>query len=438
MTIVANIFRSSVANAIGIGISAFVQLVSVPVLASAWGPEVYGTWLMLTTIPTYLALTDLGFVQAATSDMTMKSAKGEKPAIVQIFSSVFALFIAFAVIVNVVVAAAVRIAVLADVGWVTDYQLYLHMLAFYSSLTLLSRVNLAGFRANGMYAAGTVSYDTLVLCEGLLTLLVVTLHGGFAAAISTMIVGRLLNMLLLYALLRRRLPWLSYDMEAVSRAELKRLFKPAVGGMAIPVSLSFTLQGTVVLVGAVISPAAAAIFTPVRTISRIAIQLVGIVNRATMPEIAHTLAKGDKRKISQLVLLNCALAVSVLVPAGIVFGFFGDRIVSAWTRGIIQPDRIFVAAMAVSMVLHGGWYLVSNMLLATNSHGDFSKIMILSAPLTVVLVYIGASVGELPGVALATIACEAFCVAGALFALRRTPFNPAYERMASKKDNLGR
>ncbi len=85
---------NGLANAGSIFWITVLQIVTVPVLVHAWGVNAYGVWLMITTIPTYFALSDLGFAAAATSDMTIAFARGERHRVVVTFQSVLLLGVA--------------------------------------------------------------------------------------------------------------------------------------------------------------------------------------------------------------------------------------------------------------------------------------------------------------------------------------------------------
>ena len=68
----------------GLGANAYAQLViiiiqlaGVPILLHAWGTQLYGEWLILFAIPSYLSMTDLGFSQSAGNDMSARMARGD-------------------------------------------------------------------------------------------------------------------------------------------------------------------------------------------------------------------------------------------------------------------------------------------------------------------------------------------------------------------------
>lgn len=76
--VVKRVVKGLGANGYGQLVSVVVQLVGVPVLLYAWGPQLYGEWLILFAIPTYLSIADLGFSQSVANDMTARVARGDR------------------------------------------------------------------------------------------------------------------------------------------------------------------------------------------------------------------------------------------------------------------------------------------------------------------------------------------------------------------------
>ncbi|MFC7292948.1 lipopolysaccharide biosynthesis protein [Hirschia litorea] len=411
MSVSKRIFSGSIVNSAGILMNAFVQLLSFPILVASWGVEQFGVWVLLTTIPTYLALTDLGFIQALTADMALKAAKDLKKEALGAFQSVFWLFIAISVGVIFISFCIFNLHHFVPDRFQSEiilrYGEILFWLAVYSMLTLVSRIPLAGFCSTGNYAIGTFVYDLMVNTCNICMLMVVFFGGGgVTSAVITLLVGRILNTVLFYWFMRYRINWLYYNIDHATIGEIKRLFKPAVSAMLIPLSTAINLQGIVLVIGYVLSPAAVAIYQPVRTASRLAIQVVGIVNRATMPEIAAATAKKSEETLKKIRKLNFNLVIFLLLPGGILFAICGADFVELWSAGQIKPDRLFVFFMALATVFHGIWYLYSNVLLATNSHVVFAKYPILCAIGGGVLTLCLADALQLTGVGIALAVAE--------------------------------
>ncbi len=419
MSLTGEISRASAANALGLVLVAMGQIVSIPVMVGAWGASGYGTWLMLATIPAYLALTDLGFLAASTSEMTARAARGEKDGVRRLFNALATLVATVAVAINLI--GGLALWAVTGAPWLADHVAVLHLLLLYSGLALISRVSLAVLRANGAYAVGTLTYDILTFAELMVTLLVVRAGGDYAEACLVMIAGRLVNILVVHALLKHRVPWLALSLRAVSLAELRRLVKPALSGMAISASLSIMLQTSVLIIGAVLSPAAAAVFATVRTVSRIPIQCIGVVSRATMPSLASATALGSRERRQHLVHLNGFLVALILLPSAAVLALFGSDVITWWTAGGIQPGKGFKAVMALGMVAHGGWSVAANLLMATNSHSGFAALLVALTPLNALLIFLGAAAAGLSGAGVALAMAEAACLVAALYAFQARP-----------------
>lgn len=382
---------------------------SVPLLTHAWGLSTYGIWLMLTTVPTYLALSDLGFASAATNDIALHFAVGERQRALTVFQTVWVLTLLVSGAALILAGGATALA--ASISWPhqADGRAYgpiIMTLVLYSVTCMLSRVLLAGFRGTGRYTQGTLIYDALQFGEGLAVLSAATFGGGFLMCVSLQLVLRIVSLASLWILLSRRMPWLKVGVAEASWKELKRLLKPALGAFAIPSALALNLQGVAIVVGLVLMPSATAVLVSVRTASRVAIQLISSINRATAPELSRSFAQGDEAGHSRIMLINVLSVTCLLFPAGVAFALLGGPFVHLWSGGKMSPDPMFVALMAAAMVLNGCWYFGVNLLLATNSHTPMSMALLTTAGGAVLLSAPAARFLGLPGAALVLALCE--------------------------------
>src|SRR3984885_3900212 len=85
------ILRGVGSTALGPLITIVVQVISVPVFLHSWGAKLYGEWLILSAIPTYLAFSDIGFGNVAANDMTMRVAAGDRDGALVTFQSTWLL-----------------------------------------------------------------------------------------------------------------------------------------------------------------------------------------------------------------------------------------------------------------------------------------------------------------------------------------------------------
>src|ERR1039457_306679 len=67
--------------------STVIQLVQLPVFLHYWAMPVYGDWLIVTAVPTYLSFSTTGFGTVAGNEMTMMFARGDREGALRSFQS---------------------------------------------------------------------------------------------------------------------------------------------------------------------------------------------------------------------------------------------------------------------------------------------------------------------------------------------------------------
>ncbi len=363
--------QGSAANLFAICSQLLIQLISVPVLAHTLGLETYGIWLILSTIPTYLILSDVGLVTASTNDMAIRHAAGDEKGVVAVFQAtsavVIGLFSTVAVLSVVIVGLTLSVpgiwtAAARPHAWAAA------LLAGYASLCIISMLPVAALRATGHYARGTLMYDACTLVEALLTLGAAAVTRNLVIAAAAPLVFRALALPVIYWQMTRLQPHMYFAIPQSIGPEVRRLMPAALGVLAIPAGLALSLQGLSLVIGGVLGAAAVAAFVPVRTASRMAILVAGVAGRALIPEISGARGRGDAVAERRYWRINMVVTWGMLLPAGIGFALFGSQLVSIWTGGAVQPSQALVWVMAATIVIHGLWYLSAGLLTASHDH----------------------------------------------------------------------
>src|ERR1700730_1808923 len=75
------------ANALGQVITIGTQLAALPIYLHFWDTTRYGIWLMLSAVPSYFSMADVGMVSAAGNKMTMELGSGDSQAANRTFQS---------------------------------------------------------------------------------------------------------------------------------------------------------------------------------------------------------------------------------------------------------------------------------------------------------------------------------------------------------------
>jgi O-antigen/teichoic acid export membrane protein len=412
--------------AAGIGMTVFdkmviagTQLVLVPVLASRWGLELYGQWLLLGTLPQFLSMSDLGFATAAGTRMTMAAARGERGEALRLFQSAWRAILA---------SSGAILALLLAAGWLlpptisglatADLRLTFTLLAAYGVLAVQGSIVAAGLRAAGLFPLAAFANAMVLLIENGALVITVLLGGGPHAAASAWLLGRMLGLAGQALLLRRQVPWLTFGLANGSWCEARALLKPAGAVMLLPAAQAAMLQGTALMVGAAAGHAAVPVFAAVRTLSRIGMQMCWIVSTPLMPELSAASARGERSRMAQIVLATLLVSAVLVAPFALGFMVLGRNAVAIWTDGAIAAPQALVLLMGVTVLLGGVLYPLSNLLLAHGRQASYTPwylaLTLASLPATYVL---AERIGALGG-AVAMAAVDAAMVAVVLRAIR--------------------
>lgn len=405
------ILHGLAANGFGQIITALIQVVSVPLFIRYWGIELYGEWLILSAIPAYFAMSDVGFASVAANDMTMLVAKGERRTALEVFQStwVFVSGTSFLVII-----------IFLPMLWIIPFNKWLHLrsltdfeaAAVVSFLTLHVLVGLqsgllgVGFRCDGRYARGTLWANLMRLGEFLAVTIGVCLGASPSVAALLFLTTRISGSCVFWLDLRRCSPWIVFGHRLATRVSIKRLASPAIAFMGFPAGNAISLQGMVMVLAAMLGPASVVVFSTVRTLTRLGLQAMGMINNTVWPEISAAYGAGDMSLARKLHRHSCQ--ASFWLCLGLVAGllFFGEWIIAVWTHGQVTPDGNFIRLMLAVIFANSLWYTSSVVMLAMNRHQQMALIYLIGTGLSLLLAVALIPIFGLDGAALGLLAID--------------------------------
>lgn len=361
------------ANAYGQVVVIITQILGVPLLLHFWGTQMYGEWLILSAIPTYLSMIDLGFSQSAANDMTARVARGDHKGALSIFQSLSALV--YGIILVCLIMSGLMVLILPFGKWmhisslsVIDTRWILWLLAASVLIHLADGVNHAGYRSHGEYAFHSFfNYSALLLQQLAIWVTAVLGYGPVIAAL-TMLVIYVLNTSFMNISLFRRHRELAPGFRYAEWTQLKTLIKPAIANMAIPLANAINIQGMVLVVGNILGPVMVVTFSTLRTLTRFAIQMVYSISHAFEPEMATAWGNEDKKLLQKLYINNMRLSFWSSLGLAIILFITGGWVVSVWTHSQVVIDRGLFNFLLMSAVASSIWYGGLNLLKAGNRH----------------------------------------------------------------------
>ena len=389
---VTRILKGVYANAYGQVTTALIQLAGVPILLHFWGTQLYGEWLILFAVPAYLSMTDLGFSQSAANDMTQRVARGDLSGALRVFQSLGALVLMSAITALVIVTG--LLSILPVDNWLAFNTLtgnavrwILWLLAAETLVKLTEGASHAGFRASGAYPFHVSIYYTTLLLQNASVWVLAALGFGPVAAAAAFFAVRAIVTPIVAAILVHRHPWLRFGLAHAQLSDLRRLVKPAFANIGFPLAQALNVQGMVLAVGAVLGPVAVVTFSTLRTLTRLALQMVLSVSHAAEPELAAAYGAGDNALLRRLYMQVMRAGLWLAIGAAIALALGGDWVIALWTHGKVAMNSVLFHWLLATAVAGALWYAGLIVLKAANLHVRAAYLYALAAGLAVAVAY---------------------------------------------------
>ena len=417
------VFRGVLSMGYGKAVVAVIQLATVPALATAWGLPLYGQWLLLSTVPVFLAAGDFGFGAAAGNRLIGEVARGDPLEARTTLQSAQVVILTCS---TTILMSALAVCVLPDhllsVSGGMDAgraRVVLMVLCVYGVVAMQSSLFMAAMRAHGAFALSTAFEATVQLAEGLAVILVALSGGSPLEAAVAYLSVRSLGVVGHVFLARSRAKWLVLGFRYAGRGRMSELLRPALAAMMLPLAQAGYLQGSALAVGAAGGAAIVPIFTSVRTLSRVGLQFLMTITLPILPEFTAEHARGNftwvKRVAGGVTTLNAivgALAATILIIAG-------QSLLTLWTRGEIAAPQAMISLSAVALVAGAVWNPLSYFLLAVNRHEGFTYFYAAAAIGAVVLSFYFVRHWGVTGAAAAGLILDSAMLVCALLQMRR-------------------
>ncbi|RQZ09499.1 lipopolysaccharide biosynthesis protein [Burkholderia sp. Bp9031] len=408
------IIKAFFAHGLGQAVSVFAQIVSVPLFLSVWGAAKYGEWILISTIPTYLALSDLGLSTVAANEMDQRAAVGDHDRLQIIYRTLSATVAMFVLTVLIVSGAA---------WWVlgTGAHVFRYMSADevrFVALILIGDVCLsvmygpqtAALRSANCYAlsVGILNATRFVaLTFGLIALMVFKTPIAVATA---MLVARIAGFAAQQIVKKRYCPWATLFPLTIDWMWLRRSLVPSLAFLGFPLSNGLNFQGILWVIGTALGPAQVAAFSTMRTLTRVAVQMMNLLSNSVWSEVSKLSAVGRKGDVARIKRRLTIVTIAVAGTIGIGMSEYGERFYSAWTGKHVVFDSALFDILLLSMVANSMWQSASIFVIAINRHIRFAVAYLVAASVAIVIGLFAVHHGGIVSVAICLLGLDVFLV----------------------------
>ncbi|MCD2316819.1 teichoic acid transporter [Sphingomonas sp. IC-11] len=382
--------RTVSAQAYGQIVTVVVQIALVPLLLHAWGPGTYGAWLLLSAVPFYLTFSDFGFTYVAKNAMVMAVSAGQPDAATRVFHSIFALLCVAAPLLLglsalIIIAVDVPDVLGADAVTPTTARATVLLLVVNVLLYQFFLLVCAGIRSENRPASEAIWAASARLLEGVAVAIAAVAGGGLVAAAAAMVGARLLALLGAYRWLRRLSGWLRLGVRAADRETLEGLWRPAIAYMLLPLGQALLIQAPVLVVGGALGAVGTVTFATSRTITRMGMAAINMINNSVTAEYAALAGSGDHQRAGRLLRVQAGVTLCIILVYAVTVLVAAPVVLPLLTHGAVAAAYPFLLLLVGSVAAEMIWSSLFTPIAAVNRHGTATVIFLIVAAATVAL-----------------------------------------------------
>jgi len=378
------------ANLVAQILAAVQNIVLVPLFLSMWGTVLYGDWLALSAAAAYLSMMDAGLQMYAVNLMNMHYSRREYNEFHQVLHSALLLYLAMVGTGLVIVACGAawipwdRLLHLQLLGGAESSILFL--LVAFSALAAIPVGLVAGiYRSIGEFARGQQVGNAMRLVLLLATCVAMRAGRGPLFLAALMAGLPFLTFAVVALDLRKRHSDIRIGIHRGSLRVALPFVAPSLLFFLFPLAYLLSIQGTSILLSAVLGSTSLVLFTATRTVANLAKQLFNAMNLALLPEVTSLYATGDLGRLRNLHLRTCKFTFTVAVAAASFLFFFNGHVFRVWTGGRLQGDPALAGIFLLSAVSSSLWFTSSMFQMAVNMHKNAAARALLTAISTIAL-----------------------------------------------------
>jgi O-antigen/teichoic acid export membrane protein len=395
------------AGAFGQAVIIIIQIFSLPLFLQRWDTVSYGTWLLLSAMPSYLSMTDVGMVATAGNRMSMAMGKGDKAEANTLFHSAFMFVL---IVSGVALLLTIPVTLTAPIESLSSQDERVAVCALIAGVLVAQFGGLSDalYRATGRFALAMMLGNILRLAEWGGFMAGLYLDGSFSSVALGGLIARATGTVFLVQISKSGDHGLTWHWRNASMDEIKSLFKPAISFMVFPLSSALSLQGITILVGHFFGPAVVAIFNSYRTIARVAVQVSSILGNALWGEFSFLYGKGGAEAIRSVYKRSCLIGIGGSIGLSLILYFTAPTNLRVWSHGHIPFQNAPMMMLLAYAAIAGIWHVPRVLLLSTNQHIGLAQWSLAGALMAVAATFLLQKPLGLEGVCLAMVISELF------------------------------
>ena len=365
------------ANAFGQIVTIVIQILQMPILLNLYGLNLVGEWLVISAIPTYIALSDVGLSNVAANAVSLAMAEGNVEKARRITHSLCRFIAGLCLLMLVVVA------VLSFIyNWAALLKFTILSRGDAAWVVFLLSVGAVAFLGSGLFygtyrGCGLSARITIIMNSGRLVELVALVGAWLLELNPVAYAGLLLAIRGLFIAYvwwdnKRQCVALPLGFSQGSWPEVRELLRPAFSFMMFPLGNAIYFQGISFVVNATLGAPAVVVYNACRVITRVVPMATMVIRQTLWVEYPALYATGQYDKIRALQRMAAGVTFALIIGMMLVVVPLGPWLIELWTHNNVHLDRSLLCVFLMVAGLNSIWTVNSTLLIAINHHERFS------------------------------------------------------------------
>ncbi|MFK8161598.1 MAG: lipopolysaccharide biosynthesis protein [Lewinella sp.] len=365
------------------------KLIQVPMFLVYLSPEDYGRWLILYSLPSWLAYASQGFGSVAANEIPIQVAAGDEGAARKIYSTSFAFMLAL------------TLGGLTIVGLIAPWFPWADFLKAGAQrhgeiamaavwLTLSVLLSFLGELFYGRFRAGQKAHTAILVASfhpwiELVLLFIALQFTSRFDLLALFVLGATVVYLLIYGLSSyRAFPSIKFRYGEIDKTQFGMLFKKGFAFQAFPLGNALLFQGNLLVVQLLLGPAAVTLFGTVRTLVRVLNQALELVSKSIWPEMSYLYGAGDLAGMRSIHRMGVGLCVLLALVGVCGMALSGGYLYEFWVRDSLQLPFFLLLLFLLPVPFNALWITSSTVLLASNQHEKLATRYLVATALSAV------------------------------------------------------
>jgi len=345
------------------------QLFLIPIFIKYLGVEKYGEWLIVTSIPNYLMVSDLGLSQTVTNEICKYLVKKKISEQQNLLNSSFS-FLAFIglclIILFVLQYLLIDIKSILQINSFEFNELNIILGVYLINVIvfLLLRLILGYFKAIGKFYKHEYYLSLIYFIDFIFILIILNLKGSLILIPTSMLVSRILIFIIVFNSLSK---YQYFGLKLTSKFSLaKNLLPVSLKLSFFSMGYALLIQGFTILIGIILGSFSVVIYNTLRTLTNSLKSMLSILYLPVMPELTILISNIEIKKAFKRIT-NLTLNVSICTFIGcITLYFLHEFILETWLAKSIDVSNTFLVCLLISIFLQTIWNSLSMVPLSIN------------------------------------------------------------------------